>query len=524
MQLFFLRSYFLRFFLALLLLPILLYGNTIEKSKKERVYTIRLFSVSSISSAQEELKPLSQKYQKGTSLFRVGSYITAQYGKTSTHEVLKNDLSAFYSMGFSHAAIIPTTPFHLKTEYIVLSPTNTKELELLLSNHSLLNKKIKVEVNNTTSVALLSSANISDFFRHTLVNCILFFAYMSLITMITMFVHKIILEIKTNKLELLKNQYREILTLSLFDDDQQNMSLAPLTQPIEFKAFSDIVIELLETFNDPIYKAVLHHYLIHYGILQYYLSVASKTRSSNHRLDAVDRLAMTHYDKNQDFFLTLIDNPKTDDAVRQSAIIGLSFILNPEDCPLLLSILIHIDTSGKFSEFVLGNLIHRFIYLEKYEVIESTFHWLCVQNNPLSLKAFIEAIAVIGYRPIIPKIVSLYFTTSHTSLKITIVRTLGVLGEISEKELYRDALKSSNETLRIVASKSIAAYTSDDLTYSAALHLFDDSFYVRYNISRSLIHLPKGIDYLHDIASTSADIYAQQSALYAIRLMENLNV
>lgn len=432
MQLYFLRSYFLRFFLALLLLPILLYGNTIEKSKEEP--------------------------------------------------------------------------------------------NVLLSNPSLLNTKIKVEVKNTTSFALLSSTNISDFFRHTLIKCILFFAYMSLITMITMFVHKIILEIKTNKLEILKNQYREILTLSLFDDDHQNMSLAPLTQSIEFKAFSDIVIELLETFNDPIYKAVLHHYLIHYGVLQYYLSVASKTRSNNDRLDAVDRLAMTHYNKNQDFFLTLIDNPKTDDAVRQSAIIGLSFILNPEDCPLLLSVLICIDTSGKFSEFVLGNLIHRFIYLEEYKTIESMFDWLCVQNNPLLLKAFIEAIGVTGYRAIVPKIVSLYFTTSHVSLKIAIVRALGELGKISEKELYRDALKSSNETLRIVASKSIAAYTSDDLTYSAALHLFDDSFYVRYNISRSLIYLPKGIDYLHDIASTSADIYAQQSALYAIRLMENLNV
>lgn len=524
MSLFFLRSHLLRFFLIFPLMQILLYGNTSEGSKKERLYTIRLFSVSTISSAQNGLKPLSQEYQKGTSLYRVGHYITAQYGKASTDEALKEDLSAFYNMGFSHATIIPTTPWHLRTELVVPYPTNTKEAKILVSNPSLLNTKIKVETNNTTPVNLPSSANVSDFFQHTLVNCIVFFTFMSLITMIMMYVHKIILEIKTNKFELLKNQYREILTLSLFDDNQQNISLAPLTQPVEFKAFSDIAIELLEVFNDPAYRAVLHRYLIEYGIFQYYLSIASKTYGSNNQLDAVDRLAMTHYDKNQDFFLALIENPKTDDVVRQSAIIGLSFILNSEDCPLLLSNLILVNISGKFSEFVLGNLIYRLISLEEYEAILSTFHWLCKQSNPLLLKAFIEAIGVIRYRPIIPALVSLYFTTSDSCLKIAIVRALGALGKISEKELYRDALKSSNETLRIVASKSIAAYTSDDLTYSAVLHLFDDSFYVRHNISRSLIHLPKGIGYLHDIVAISTDMYARQSALYAIRLKENFNV
>jgi hypothetical protein len=86
--------------------------------------------------------------------------------------------------------------------------------------------------------------------------------------------------------------------------------------------------------------------------------------------------------------------------------------------------------------------------------------------------------------------------------------------------LFLDALKSDNTTLRIVASKSIANCHDEKITEPASRALFDPSYSVRYNISRSLLRLPNGINQLNNIVATASDNYAKQSAVYALRLSE----
>lgn len=503
-----------------LLLPYLLYAQTSPSISKERVYTIRLFSSTSIEASKNELQQHSLANHKEIKLYKIGSYIVAQYGISKTPNELNRDLKKYIAIGFEHAIIMPTTTWHMQTEEITQMPKYPQSVSTFSPVTE--NKKIpSIEPPKSTYISIINhSKSITLFFRHFLIIGILFFVALSLITIIVLFIHKIKIESKIIKIENLKNFYRDQLTLSLFAELPEH-TIPTLHKELEYEAFSDIVIELLETFNDPLYKSVLHNALIQYGVLDHYLNIAISNQNTNQRLNAVDRLAMCHYEQNHPFFLSLINDPSADISIRNSALTGLSFILNPEESELFLSALNKTDTSGKFTEYLLSNTIQRFIELDNHMAIITIFYWLQLQSNYLTLKAFIEAISIIGYESIIPELQELYFMTVHDSIKITIVRALGAFGHITDKTILANALKSNNETLRIVAAKSLSSYKGDDLTYLSSLHLSDDSFYVRYNISRSLSKLNGGIDILHTIATSGQDLYAKECAIFSLHLIED---
>lgn len=362
---------------------------------------------------------------------------------------------------------------------------------------------------------------LSDFFesfRNLLIDGILFFACLSLAAAVIIILHKIVVEWRTKRFEKLKSRYRHEITELLFSSDF--LHLTEVKRPLEFKAASDVAIELMEAFDDPLYLQILHRYLEEYHIRQYYTSLAFRSKSIQ-RLDAVERIAMFRDDKNRPFFIQLLFNQKNNNEIRISALIGLSYLYKPEDQDIFLSSLKQIDSSGKFSEFLFYNMIERLLSTQHSDAIDSIFAWLLAHQDCLSLKAFIEAVSDSAYTPIVPKLHALYTSTPRDDIKISIIRALGTLSPSEEGcTLFLDALQSDNMVLRIVASKSISICHSEAASTAASNALYDPSYRVRYNVARSLLRLPNGIDLLKTVASDVADRYARQSAAYALRLLE----
>lgn len=354
--------------------------------------------------------------------------------------------------------------------------------------------------------------------RAFLIDGIFFFAGISFLTVAVMLLHKMVVESRTNRFQKLKTRYRQELTLLLFEPD--TVFLSPVRHPLEIEAASDIVIELMESFNDPSYLTTLHRYLIEHSIIQYYSALALRTNTAQ-QFDSVERLAIFRYDHNRPLFIGILTDKKTGEEILISSLIGLSYIFHPEDKEIFLSSLEQIDSSGKFSEFLFYNLLQRLLSENRHETIDAIFSWLLSHTNLLSLKAFIEAVSVVGYDPMASRLRSLYLSVERDDIKISIIRALGNLAGSEEGcTLFLDALKSDNTTLRIVASKSIANCRTKEATEPASRALFDGSYSVRYNISRSLLRLPNGIDQLKAVVTTASDNYAKQSAAYALRLSE----
>jgi hypothetical protein len=360
--------------------------------------------------------------------------------------------------------------------------------------------------------------NFSESIRAFLIGSILFFAGISFLTVVIMLLHKMIVNSHTNRFQKLKTRYRQELTLLLFEPN--TVSLSPVHHPLEIEAASDIAIELMESFNDPSYLTLLYRYLSEHSIIQYYSVLALRTNTAQ-QFASVERLAIFRYDKNRPLFIKILIDKKTDEEILINSLIGLSYIFNPEDKEVFLSSLEQIDSSEKFSEFLFYNVLQRLVSENRHETIDAIFSWLLTHNNPLSLKAFIEAISVVEYNPIASQLRSLYLSVERDDIKISIIRALGNLtGSEEGCTLFLDALKSDNTTLRIVASKSISNCYDEEVTKPASRALFDPSYSVRYNISRSLLRLPNGTNQLKSIVTTASDNYAKQSAVYALRLSE----
>jgi hypothetical protein len=360
--------------------------------------------------------------------------------------------------------------------------------------------------------------NFSESIRAFLIGSILFFAGISFLTVVIMLLHKMIVNSHTNRFQKLKTRYRQELTLLLFEPN--TVSLSPVHHPLEIEAASDIAIELMESFNDPSYLTLLYRYLSEHSIIQYYSVLALRTNTAQ-QFASVERLAIFRYDKNRPLFIKILTDKKTDEEILINSLIGLSYIFNPEDKEVFLSSLEQIDSSEKFSEFLFYNVLQRLVSENRHETIDAIFSWLLTHNNPLSLKAFIEAISVVEYNPIASQLRSLYLSVERDDIKISIIRALGNLtGSEEGCTLFLDALKSDNTTLRIVASKSISNCYDEEVTKPASRALFDPSYSVRYNISRSLLRLPNGTNQLKSIVTTASDNYAKQSAVYALRLSE----
>jgi|GEM_PF-6819070 len=346
---------------------------------------------------------------------------------------------------------------------------------------------------------------------------IVFFAGMSLLAMVTVIVQKTIVELRSTRFERLKESYRVQITELLFEPD--TVVLSPVRSRLEFEAASDVVIELMEMVKEVSYERLLHRYLHDQGIIDHYIRIASGT--SLKRVDALERLAMFRDDRSRIFFTELLKDSKSNEEIVVGGLVGLSYILHAEDVDLFLTTLERIDTSGKFSEFLFYNAIERLLALHLETSVEAMFDRLQERDKILSLKAFIEAVSATHYAPISERLEALYDKTERADLKISVIRALGNLSESKEGcRLIADALQSDNATLRIVASKSIGNCRAGDAALVAARALFDPSYRVRYNIARSLLRLPEGIEHLRRIAESSSDRYARQSAAYALRLLE----
>jgi hypothetical protein len=228
-----------------------------------------------------------------------------------------------------------------------------------------------------------------------------------------------IIEIRTKKIEKYKARYRTEITELLFKPDIQNLS--PISSSLEFTAASDIIIELIDTFSDPIYIKILHTYLATHGILKHYTRIASSSNSSK-KLDAVERLAVFRYNDNRFLFIALLSNSRNNYHIRIAGLIGLSYIYSKNDQEILLSTMKLIDTSGKFSEFLFFNTIEHLLNSHSEDAIESLYEALLEGTDYFSLKSFIEAISNTGYNKFSSKLRDLYFSTQRFDLKISIIR------------------------------------------------------------------------------------------------------
>ncbi len=368
----------------------------------------------------------------------------------------------------------------------------------------------------TEQTYLLS--DFSEMFRHLLINGIFLFTYLSIAAILILTLHKIVIEWRTKQFEKLKERYRHEITKLLLDPDFTQLST--VKRPLEFKAASDVVIDLMEAFNDPLYLQILHRYLDKRLIRQFYTHLAVQTNSTR-RLDAVERIAVFRYNENRPLFIKLLLNPKNNNEIRISALIGLSYLFKPEDQEIFLTSLKQIDSSGKFSEFLFYNAIINLLSTQQHDAIDSLFTRLLTYKDCLSLKAFIEALSDSAYAPIVPKLHALYISTPRDDIKISLIRALGTFSPSEEVcTLFSNALQSENMVLRIVASSSISICTSEASSAAAARALYDESYRVRHNVARSLLRLPNGINLLTAAASDATDRYAKQSAAYALRLLE----
>ena len=324
-------------------------------------------------------------------------------------------------------------------------------------------------------------------YRAILVGAILVLAFLTVVLLVVLIVHKTYVELREARSVRLREDFKA--TLRAFLGGRESHLPHPASA-LAIDALTDIAIDYMTRADRDVADSIRNE-LRGAGIVDGLLERLNTRRSWIKRYRALERLGFLRLAELRPVYVKLLEEEK-DVRLISKALWALSFVAGKEDLPLITDFLGNATfMSAKFNEYLFTNLIGEFRARlgdgETVALIESLLHQ---ETMPVLLKRdIVESCGKCGFTPGIPLIIDMFHRYGDMpEIRITTIRALGGLSTETLCDIIVPALSDPDWRVRLVASQN-ASICAEACIPSLSGLMGDQNYYVRLNAAKTLLSL-----------------------------------
>lgn len=324
-------------------------------------------------------------------------------------------------------------------------------------------------------------------YRAILVAAILLLAFMTIVLLVTLVIHKTYVEMQESRSLRLRKKFNDIFPSFINGKDEH---LPHPKQTLAIDALADVAIDQIAMADRSTANRIRAE-LNQAGIVDSLLGRLDNSRSWVRRYRALERLGFLKLEDLRPIYLKLIEN-ETDVRIVSKALWAASYVIEEEDIPLITGFLGDSNfMSAKFNEYLFTNMIGEFRIKQGDDATISIIErFLNQETIPVLLKRdIIESCGKMGFTPCVPLILdAFHHYRDITEMRITTLRALGGLSTSSLCEVIIPALTDPDWRVRMVASRSANLCSDKCVPYLENL-MRDKNYHVRINAAKTLLTL-----------------------------------
>lgn len=321
-------------------------------------------------------------------------------------------------------------------------------------------------------------------YRAVLAAAILLLAFMTLVLLVVLIVHKIYVEQCELQSARLRDKYSNLFPM-LFD--HQNIHLPAPKHSLSIDALADVAIqEIAHAGRDA--AEHIRDEMRHNGAVDNLLHRLRNSRSWVRRHRALERLGFLKLPEMRQIYIDMLT--REDNAhIISKALWALSYIAERQDLPLIIRYLgdSHF-MSAKFNEYIFTNIIEEFRGRIGDDATLAILDALLADETiPVFLKRdVVEACGKIGYSGFAPLVIEAFHRFREVpEMRITALRAAGSLATDTTCEIITASLGDPDWRVRVVASN--CAQNCRDASLSVLENLLGDpNYHVRINAATTL--------------------------------------